>query len=305
MITGEGEINAAVSTTALVFSGAFDLSSTYFLLSGVAGINPRIGSIGSVAFARYVVQPGLQYEFDARGKPENFTTGYVPLGVHRNSEYPTEIYGTEVFELNVALRDVAVKFARTAQLEDTDESKAYKTLYEGQPGEEQRYGNAAQAPAILACDTSTSDTFIAGKWLGEAWSNYTRLVTNGRGVYCTTAQEDSAVLEALLRAHLAGLVDFGRTIVIRAGSDYDRPPMGVSAAQNLWHGYEGYIPALRNLYLAGAKVIDGILGEWEDRFESGIDAQNYVGDILGSLGGEKDFGPGAPYDPENDDGMKR
>lgn len=210
-----------------------------------------------------------------------------------------------MFELNTALRDIAVGFARQADLEDTDESREYKKLYEGEPGEEHLYGNAAQAPFILACDTATSDTFIAGRWLGEAWSNYTHLVTNGQGIYCATAQEDAAVLEALVRAHLAGLVDFARTIVMRAGSDYDRPPEGMGAAENLWHGYEGYVPALRNLYLAGGAVVEGILGTWEEKFEGGVKVENYIGDNLGSLGGQTDFGPDAPYDPANDDGMKR
>ena len=293
LVTGEGEINAAVSMTALLFSGAFDLSHTYFILAGMAGINPRIGSVGSVAISRFVVQPSLQYEFDARDKPENFSTGYVPLGSHNSSQYPRTIYGTEVFELNAALRDAAVALARTVPLNDTAASAAYKELYVGDPHDYPIYGNAASPPAVLECDAATSDTFVAGAWLGVAWANYTHVVTNGRGVYCMAAQEDAAVLEALVRADAAGLADFRRALVMRAGSDYDRPPVGMSAAENLWHGYEGYVPALRNLFLTGSKVIEGILDGWDDKFEMGIMAENYVGDVLDTLGGEQDYGPAA------------
>lgn len=69
-MTGEAEINAASSITALVHSPAFDLTSTYFLIAGIAGVNPKVATIGAVTFARYAVQVALQFEFDAREKPE-------------------------------------------------------------------------------------------------------------------------------------------------------------------------------------------------------------------------------------------
>lgn len=69
------EINAAASITALTFSPKFNLKKTYFLIAGIAGINPKIGTLGSVTFARYAVQVALQYEIDAREIPENFSTG--------------------------------------------------------------------------------------------------------------------------------------------------------------------------------------------------------------------------------------
>lgn len=69
------EINAASSMTALAFSTKFDLTKTYFMVAGIAGINPEVATLGSVTFARYAVQVALQYEFDAREIPDNFTTG--------------------------------------------------------------------------------------------------------------------------------------------------------------------------------------------------------------------------------------
>lgn len=67
-----------------------------------------------------------------------------------------------------------------------------------------------------------SDVYFAGTLLAEAFGNYTELVTKGRGTYCTTAQEDNATLEAMVRAHKAGLVDYSRIIVLRTASDFDR-----------------------------------------------------------------------------------
>ena len=69
------EINAANSINALTFSGLFDFTKTYFLIAGIAGVSPKVATLGSVTFAKYAVSVALQYEFDAREIPANFTTG--------------------------------------------------------------------------------------------------------------------------------------------------------------------------------------------------------------------------------------
>ena len=69
------EINAASTISALMLSDCFNLKKTYFLIAGIAGVNPEQATLGSVTFAKYAVQVALQYEFDARQIPENFTTG--------------------------------------------------------------------------------------------------------------------------------------------------------------------------------------------------------------------------------------
>ena len=67
------EINAASTITALVRSTKFDFTSTYFMVGGIAGINPQFGGTGSVTFARYAVQVALQYEFGGPDIPANYT----------------------------------------------------------------------------------------------------------------------------------------------------------------------------------------------------------------------------------------
>jgi purine nucleoside permease len=288
--TSMAEINAAVTITALVLSQHFDLTSTYILIAGIGGINPEITTISSVTFARYAVQVALQYEIDPREIPANFSTGYVPQGSTTPDQYPSNIYGTEVFEVNDALRKLAVKFARTATLNDSVEAIAYRALYTSSDGS---YAAGMRPPSVVECDVATSDVYWSGRLFGEALSNYTRLITNGTGVYCSTAQEDNGTLEALVRAHAAGLVDFSRVIIMRTASDMDRPYPGQAATANLWWENQGaFVPAVENIYLAGVKVVEGILNGWDETFEKGITATNYVGDILGRLGGTPDFGPG-------------
>lgn len=79
--TTEAEINAAASMSALVYSRLFDLTETYFLIGGIAGINPNYGTTGTVTFARFAVQLMLQYEIDTRQLPKGgeFSSGFFTL----------------------------------------------------------------------------------------------------------------------------------------------------------------------------------------------------------------------------------
>lgn len=216
----------------------------------------------------------------------DFPTGYVPQGTVAPGQYPQAIYGTEVFELNTALRTLAVQFARKASLNDTEATRQARTAF----ANSSIYEAATKPPSIIECDTATSDNFWSGVLLGEAFENTTTLFTNGTGVYCTTQQEDNGTLEALLRATLSGLVDFSRIIHMRTASDFDRPPPGETAAANLFGDAPGFEPAVMNIMLAGVEVVQGIVNGWEAIFEDGVKPQNYIGDIFASLGGKPDFG---------------
>ncbi|ESK98411.1 purine nucleoside [Moniliophthora roreri MCA 2997] len=288
---GEGEINAASTISSLLYSPQFDLTKTYFLIGGIAGINPKLGTLGSVTFARYAVQVDLQFEIDGREIPAGFNTGYVPQGSRNPDQYPQSIYGTEVFEVNDALRQVAYEFAKTAELVDTPEAKAYRANYAGV----EAFAAAANPPSVVLCDTATADTFWAGTLLAEAFENTTRLWTNGTGVYCSTQQEDNATLEVLMRGDISGLVDFSRIIIMRTGSDIDRPFPGQTSAEGLFADQGGFLVSVENIYVAGVKVVQGIMNGWDSKFSAGVKPANYIGDIFGSLGGQPDFGPGSIF----------
>lgn len=142
--------------------------------------------------------------------------------------------------------------------------------------------------------TATSDVYYSGTLLADAFDNTTTLWTNGTGKYCMTAQEDNAVLEVMVRAAIEGLVDFSRIIVMRTGSDFDRPPPGVSAYDHLLiMDQNGFEIAIDNIYNAGIEIVTGVLNGWNSTFKAGVKPSNYIGDVFGSLGGEPDFGPGS------------
>ncbi|KAF2172902.1 hypothetical protein M409DRAFT_62560 [Zasmidium cellare ATCC 36951] len=296
---GESEINAATSIASLVRSPRFDLTTTYWMIAGIAGVNPEVATICSATFSRYAVQVALQYEFDPREIPANFSTGYIPLGSHAPDEYPQSIYGTEVFEVNQNLQKIAANFARKATLNDSADAVAYRAQYNASSA----YAAGAQPPSVVECDVATSDVYYSGALLSTAFGNFTKLLTNGTGNYCTTAQEDNATLEALLRAAVKKTVDFSRIIVMRTASDFDRPWPGEAATTNLWWAEQGaFEPAVMNIYLAGIEVVEGILDGWNTTFAKGVNATNYIGDIFGTLGGTPDFGP---YNYNNNPVKKR
>ncbi|EKV05456.1 Purine nucleoside permease, putative [Penicillium digitatum] len=291
LVTGEGEINAATTVTAVAFSPVFNLTQTYFFIAGIAGISPKRATTGSATFARYAVQVALQYEIDIRELPSNFSTGYIAQGTKFPGQYPTNIYGTEVFEVNAELRTIAANFARQATLVDSATAQAYRANFKTPSG---KYKAATLPPSVVECDVATSDVYFSGNILGSVFENTTKVLTNGTGDYCSTAQEDNATLEVLLRSSMRKLTDFSRIIVMRTASDFDRPYPGVSATYNLFQSSKqgGFLPAIENIYVAGIKVVEGILDGWNTTFAAGIKANNYVGDIFGSLGGVPDFGPG-------------
>lgn len=73
---GMGFANSAASMVALTFSPLIDMTQTYVLIGGVAGINPKEGTVGSAAWARWLVTWSVQHEIDAREKPAEWSTGY-------------------------------------------------------------------------------------------------------------------------------------------------------------------------------------------------------------------------------------
>jgi purine nucleoside permease len=178
--TGESEINAAATITALCLSPLFDLTQTYFLIGGIAGVNPYEGTLGTAAFARFAIQVALQHEFDAREIPSNWTTGYFGQGTKEPGDYPSSIYGTEVFELNLNLREKAIALTSNVTLNDSTAAIAYRAKY--------NYAPANETPTVIPGDSACSDVYYSGHLLGESFGNFTNLITNGTGVYVMTAQ---------------------------------------------------------------------------------------------------------------------
>src|SRR5262244_4680286 len=88
LLTGVGTARAAASIMALGLDPRFDLRKAYWLVAGIAGVDPADGSLGSAAWAEWVVDGDLGHEIDAREIPTDWKTGYVPLRKSKPYELP-------------------------------------------------------------------------------------------------------------------------------------------------------------------------------------------------------------------------
>ncbi|HEX4340065.1 MAG TPA: hypothetical protein VH062_29360 [Polyangiaceae bacterium] len=253
VITGMGHANAASSISALVYNGGFDLTKTVFLIAGIAGIDPGQGTLGSAAWARYLVDFGLQWEIDAREMPDGWPYGYFGIGTKGPTEKPSLDYRTEVFQVNEVLLQRALRLSKDVVLDDSDDAVKFRAKYGASP--------ASDPPKVIQCDTAAGDTWFAGTALGQRARDWTKLLTDDKGTYCTTQQEDNATFEVLKRAAAIGKLNLDSVAVLRTGSDFDRPYTGQTDGDGLvnYGAQGGFVPAISNLYKAGSPLIEDVV----------------------------------------------
>lgn len=289
--TGEGEINAANSMMAILLNPQFDFSTSYWLLTGIGGGEPTQVTTGSITFAKYAIQVGLQYQIDTKEVQEfhpEWQVGYFGYGADGPLGYPDAVYGTEVFELNEKLRDRAVELAKQYEQDlviGTEQNIELRKLYPS-PGN--------QNPTIKGCDVLTSDNYWIGNVLGDYFIDFSNMITNGTATYCSAAQEDNATLESMIRLAKYGMVQFDRIIVMRGISNFVRAPPGINDAFDFFQNYPkgGIDHSLHNMFVAGYPIIRDILDNWDTIYRTGetLKPENYIGDIYGTLGGKPNFG---------------
>src|SRR6202021_1804882 len=88
VLTGPGTAHATATIMALGLDPRFHPTHAYWIVAGIAGGSPDRISLGSAAWARWVVDGDLGYEIDARETPQDWTTGNVPLRKPRPFEEP-------------------------------------------------------------------------------------------------------------------------------------------------------------------------------------------------------------------------
>ena len=151
MVTGIGTANSAAAIMALGLDPRFDLSRAYWLVAGIAGIDPEDASIGSVVWSSFLVDGDLGYELDAREIPDDWSTGYLHFDTSTPFETPRpKISGEgraycchkEVFVANPSLRDWAHEKTQDLKLFDEESLWDTRNLYSEHP-------NARKAPEVL------------------------------------------------------------------------------------------------------------------------------------------------------------
>ncbi|MBK81178.1 MAG: purine nucleoside permease [Gammaproteobacteria bacterium] len=259
MVTGIGTLHSTGAAMALALDQRFDLTEAYWLVAGIAGIDPEDASIGSAVWSAYLVDGDLGHEIDAREIPEGWDTGYFA----RHTEFPYDpdrpAPKGEVFRINESLRDWAFELTRDLELPDLPGLAATRAAYTEHP-------NARRPPFVLTGGHIAAMTFWHGEYLNDWANDWVSYWTDGATDFVTSAMEDTGTYQSLSYAHETGRVDKHRFMVLRAGSNYTMPPPGVGAVDNLLRendGYAGMEASLESLYLVGSAVMDEILDNWD------------------------------------------
>ena len=258
IVTGVGTLNSATSIMALGLDQRFDLSKAYWLVAGIAGIDPEDASIGSAAWSAYLIDGDLSHEIDSREIPEDWDTGYFA----RRTQFPYDPNRPESrgerFVANIALRDWAYELTKDTELPDIASLEETRSKYTEHP-------NAQRPPFVLKGGHIAAMTFWHGALRNEWANRWVHYWSDGATDFVTSAMEETGTIQALTYLHNIERVNKDRLMVLRAGSNYTMPPPGVSAAENLLQeneGYAGLEAALESLYIVGSVVIDQLLGDW-------------------------------------------
>jgi purine nucleoside permease len=259
VVTGVGTARAAASVMALGLDRRFDLRRAYWLVAGIAGADPHDMSVGSAAWAEWLVDGDLAHEIDPREAPPGWPTGYVPLDHARPYQRPLpEGYGS-VYRLNPALTAWAYRLTRDTPLPDSPALRDLRRRYVGFP-------KAQRPPTVIRGDNLAAMTFWHGALLNEWANRWVRYWTKGQGDFVTSAMEDTGTAQALAFLDKAGRVDAERLLVLRTASNPSMQHPGVTAAESLAAEtageYSGYLPALEAAYRVGSRVVEAIAGDW-------------------------------------------
>ncbi len=267
---GIGAAKAASTTMAFGLDPRFDLTHAYFLIAGIAGINPRFGSLACTAWADYCVDGDLAHEIDAREIPPAWSTGILPLGCdtpysQRSKKAADLFLNSELYTLNSNLSDWAYKNTRSLDLSDLDSDllARYRNRYLDFP-------EAQRPPFVLKGDNLSATRYWHGELSNQWAERWVEFWTNEKGRFVTSTMEDAGTLRALYQLATAHRIDWDRILLLRSASNFTmQAPDGMTPLQSLRGGddgdgnlFPGYIPSLRSLQRVGSKVIHEIIENW-------------------------------------------
>lgn len=258
MCTGGGIPNAATSIATLALDERFDLSKAYWIVAGIAGVDPEDAPLGSAAWAKWIVDADLAKEIDSREIPEDWPYGMIALGA---KEPNTLDNGWQVetikFQLNAGLVNWAYEKTKDFPLPENEEIKEFSKIYSGYP-------NATKAPFVMIGDSLASSTYWHGFALNEWANDWVKLHTEGKGEFVMTNMEDTGTATSLKRIDQTGKVDFDRLLVLRTASNFSTPPIGKDVAWSLNAKYPASgLPAKEAAYSIAKVVADELISGWE------------------------------------------
>ncbi|WP_342628184.1 purine nucleoside permease [Nguyenibacter vanlangensis] len=260
---------------AFVLDPRFDFHKTYWLFTGISGVDPHAASVGSVAWARWVVDGDALREIDDRTVPKGWPYGLYAIGASRPDTLPENPnhYGSvtdvaelsKAYPLNQGLARWAYALSRTAALADDPAVAARRAAWTGFP-------QAQKAPFVLMGETLGAERYWHGAPRTQWAENWVKLWTRGRGLFVMTNEESQTYQREMRTLARLGFVDANRIMVLRSASNFSMPPPGMDVTHSMGDEGPGQALAFDNNERAGAPVVAEILRHW-DRYRDHVPSE--------------------------------
>jgi purine nucleoside permease len=173
----------------------------------------RFGSLGALS-GRW--RPGAR---NRRARdPADWKSGYFAL--HSNGpgdKRPQQADEGEMFALNPALADWAYGLTKTIALPDSPQLAAARAPYTGM-------APAQSPPKVMTGDNLAAMTFWHGAKMTEWAHDWVDFWTGGKGVFVTSAMEETGTFQSLEYLSRIGRADRNRVMVLRGASNFTMPP---------------------------------------------------------------------------------
>lgn len=252
---------ARTSLAALVVDPRFDLSKAYWLMAGIAGVDPKAGSIGSAAWSDWVVDGDPLYEIDDREIISGWPWGLYAFGAKGPGEKGrADDASGMAWRLDPGLTRWAYELTRDVPLPDSPKLAADRAGYREEPAAQKR-------PHVFVAASLGTVRFWHGE-LRTRWArDWIRLQTDGQGVLAMTDGEDQAVLDTLVLHAKDGRVDSRRVLILRTASNYSRP--GAGQPNRIAFADGGLEAGVEAAYRVGAPVVKALVAGW-DRYADAL-----------------------------------
>lgn len=250
----------------LLLDPRFDFTRTYWLFTGISGVDPEIASVGSAAWSRWVVQGDTLREFDDREVPKDWPYGLFAIGADAPNKLPAATQDFAGFtdtgklamavKLNQGLAQWAFDMTKAVAIPDSPALQRARAEWKGYP-------NAQKPPFVLMGETLGSVRYWHGPGRTQWARDWVKLWTGGKGRFAMTNMESQSMAGAMTIAAKQGLVDPNRVLVLRTGSNPSMPPPGVAAVDSVANEGAGQVAAFEANYRVGAPVVHELLDHWD------------------------------------------
>jgi purine nucleoside permease len=151
--------------TPFLLDTRFDFSKTYWLFTGISGVDPEVASVGSAAWARWVINGDELREIDDREIPAGWPYGLFAIGAQKPNMLPVDpnSFGSAesaddlamAYPLNQGLAQWAFAMTKDVAIPDTPALQQQREAWKGYP-------NAQRPPFVLMGETLGSVRYWHG-----------------------------------------------------------------------------------------------------------------------------------------------